>query len=61
MEISKEVMEIISWAVGYAKIKGHEFVTPETILLGHCTDFTFCQAFENCGGDLEVLKKALSD
>jgi len=61
MEISKEVMEIISWSVGYAKCNAHEFITPETILLGHCTDKTFCEAFENCGGDVEVLKKALAD
>ena len=61
MEISKEVMDIISWAVGYAKVNAHEFITPETILLGHCTDKTFCEVFETCGGDVEVLKKALSD
>lgn len=39
----------------------HEYITPEHILLVMCDVSVFCEAFEACNGDIQVLKTNLED
>lgn len=57
MEMSKEVSEIISDSIEYAKENGLEYITPEVILLMVCKNQNFRDAFEECGGSIKKLKK----
>ena len=55
--MSKEVSEIISDSIEYAKDNGLEYITPEVILLMVCKNQNFRDAFEECGGSIKKLKK----
>jgi ATP-dependent Clp protease ATP-binding subunit ClpA len=55
--MSKEVSEVISDSVEYAKENGLEYITPEVILLMICKNKNFREAFEECGGSIKKLKK----
>ena len=55
--MSKEVSEIISDSIEYAKENGLEYITPEVILLMVCKNQNFRDAFEECGGSIKKLKK----
>ncbi|MDD6081876.1 MAG: AAA family ATPase [Oscillospiraceae bacterium] len=55
MEFSKEAMVILRDAIEYVRENNFEYVTPEIILLIIAADSTFAAAFEECGGDTEVL------
>ena len=57
MEMSKEVSEIISDSIEYAKENGLEYITPEVMLLMVCKNQNFRDAFEECGGSIKKLKK----
>lgn len=61
MELSNEVMDIIYSAEEYAKSKGYEYVTPEIVLLMILRNNVFAEAFENCGGDIDSLKRYLKE
>lgn len=55
MRFSEEVMLILRDAIEYAGKNNYEYVTPEIILLIIAANSTFAAAFEECGGDTEVL------
>ncbi len=55
MEFSEEAMVILRDAIEYVRENNFEYVTPEIILLIIAADSTFAGAFEECGGDTEVL------
>ena len=55
MEFSEEAMVILRDAIEYVRENNFEYVTPEIILLIIAADSTFAAAFEECGGDTEVL------
>ena len=55
--MSKEVSEIISDSIEYAKENGLEYITPEVMLLMVCKNQNFRDAFEECGGSIKKLKK----
>lgn len=55
MVLSEEVMNILNQAAVYAREHNYEYITPETVLLMLITDSTFSYAFEECGGDTDLL------
>ena len=59
MELSKEAAVCFNRALAMAAQNGYEFVTPEMLLLAITEDKTFCEAFEGCGGDIEMLRRNL--
>ncbi|MBR5179505.1 MAG: AAA family ATPase [Lachnospiraceae bacterium] len=61
MNVSAEVLTILQKAVDFSIEQKYSYVTPETILYCICDDPLFCESFEECGGDIEVLKKNLTD
>ena len=61
MELSNEVLDIIYKAIDYAQSKGYEYVTPEIVLLMVLKDKVFAEAFEECGGNVDILKKYLKE
>ena len=62
MELSEEAAKLINDAVYYTKKNGCEYVAPETLLLMLAQNVDlFKQAFEVCGGDIEVLIEKLTD
>ncbi|MCR4591511.1 MAG: AAA family ATPase [Lachnospiraceae bacterium] len=61
MELSREVMTVLHQAVLYAKEKGYEYVTPETILMMLAEEGLFIEAFSACGGDIKLLKEKLEE
>lgn len=56
MYISELVNELILKARALATHMGHEYITPEHILLILCDIAIFREAFEECGGDTPELK-----
>lgn len=61
MDLSENVRILFEKAIGFAHDKGYEFVTPETILLFILDNEEFKVAFEECGGDSEVLRGNLTE
>lgn len=61
MEFSIEAMIILRDAIEYASENNFEYVTPEIILLIIAADSTFAAAFEECGGDIEVLAENINE
>lgn len=61
MELSDEVKILFEKAIGFSHEKGYEFVTPETILLFILDNEEFQVAFEECGGDIKVLRSQLEE
>ena len=61
MEMSNDVSNVISDAVGYAKRQNIEYITPEVILLMMCEYEGFRDAFENCDGNIVRLKDQLEN
>lgn len=59
MEISDELQLIISSAFINAKNKGHEFLTPEHLLLASLDYVQANLIIESCNADREILKKNL--
>ncbi|MBQ3794696.1 MAG: AAA family ATPase [Butyrivibrio sp.] len=60
MNLSQEASMIFQKAVRFATENSYEYLTPEMILLQILEDSVFCEAFKECGGDINVLKKSLS-
>ena len=61
MELSNEVLDILYKAIEYAHSKSYEFVTPEIVLLMVLQDKVFAEAFEECGGNVEILKNYIKE
>lgn len=61
MRVTKEVADILNAAFDEAVQEHHEYVTPELLLYEIAAHSTFREAFENCGGDADVLRKNLKE
>ncbi|MEW5909151.1 MAG: Clp protease N-terminal domain-containing protein, partial [Thermodesulfobacteriota bacterium] len=59
--ISKELSTTLGLAVNEAKRRRHEYVSIEHILYAILHDEFGKEIIENCGGDVENLKKVLED
>lgn len=59
MYISQEVSNIVMEARKLAATWKNEYVTPEHLLLAMCSENSFKEAFENCGGNSDELKNDL--
>ncbi len=59
MNLSQEASIVFQQAVKYASDNKYEYVTPEMVLLKILEDSIFSEAFKECGGDINVLKKNL--
>ncbi len=59
MNLSKEAMLVFQKAIEMASSEDYEYVTPEMILLMIIEEKQFIEAYKNCGGDLQTLKKNL--
>ena len=61
MGISKSVSDVMQLAFQIAIHEKYEYVTPEIILMAMCRIDEFADAFELCGGDVDLLEKRLRD
>ncbi len=61
MELSKEAAFVLQNAVAYASKNKYEFVTPEMVLLMILDDEVFTWAYEECGGNISILRESLSE
>ncbi len=59
MTFSKDLTEILSKSIAYAKRNGLEYITPEVMLLSACENEDFVDAFTYCGGSIEELEENL--
>ena len=59
MNYSEGLVAAYMAAVRYSKSNHLEYCTPETVLLFICENELFKDAFRNCGGDIDTLKKDL--
>src|SRR4030042_1466702 len=59
--ISKDVSATLGFAVSEAKKRRHEYVSIEHVLFAILHDEFGKEIIENCGGDVENLKKTLED
>ena len=59
MTFSKDLTEIISKSIAYAKKEELEYITPEVMLLETCEDEGFVDAFTYCGGSIDELEADL--
>ena len=57
MNLSKEAMLVFQKAIEMASSEDYEYVTPEMVLLMIIEEKQFIEAYKNCGGDLQTLKK----
>ena len=55
MRVTKEVADILNLTFDEAIREHHEYVTPELLLYEIAARDTFREAFENCGGDTDML------
>lgn len=61
MKTTQEAGQILSDTIELAAMRNHEYVTPEHFLLVLCRYSSFAQAFEECGGDISLLKRDLEE
>lgn len=61
MNISKQVGQCMMRARALAETMGHEYITPEHVLYVLCEDEAFLEAFEECGGDGELLQDQIEE
>ncbi len=61
MDLSKEAAFVFQNAVSYANKFKYEFVTPEMVLLMILDDEVFSWAYEECGGNVSILRKSLTE
>lgn len=61
MYVSVEVAEIMGRVFARAKEADFEYITPELLLYVICQNKGFVLAFENCGGNVEILSRQLAD
>ena len=60
MELDRTVNRIITAAYNEAKFQKHEFLTPEHLLYSSLFFDEGCEIIENCGGNVDILKKDLA-
>ena len=60
MENSESLNLVIMAALSEAKNRGHEYLTAEHMLYAILFSPEGIEIIENCGGDIEALKKNLS-
>jgi len=60
MENSESLNLVIMAALSEAKNRGHEYLTPEHLLYAMLFSPEGIEIIENCGGDIETLKKNLN-
>ena len=56
MRVTKEVADILNLTFDEGIREHHEYVTPELLLYEIAARDTFREAFENCGGDTDMLR-----
>lgn len=61
MRVTKEVADILNMTFDAAVREHHEYVTPELLLYEIAAQDTFREAFENCGGDTDMLRQNLRE
>lgn len=61
MRVTKEVADILNLTFDVAVREHHEYVTPELLLYEIAAQDTFREAFENCGGDTDMLRQNLRE
>ena len=61
MRVTKEVADILNLTFDEAIREHHEYVTPELLLYEIAARDTFREAFENCGGDTDMLRDNLRE
>ena len=61
MDIEKELSNILNASFNEAKVRNHEYVTPEHILYAALFFDKGIEIITNCGGNIENLKKKLID
>ncbi len=59
MRVTKEVADVLNGAFAAAAKECYEYVTPELLLYMIAGCRTFKEAFENCGGEVELLRDNL--
>ena len=59
MNLSKDAMLVLQNAVELASSKNYEYITPELLLYMILDDPTFVIAYEECGGDVQSVRKKL--
>ncbi len=59
MNISRETNSVLVGAAIYAGKNRYEYITPEMVLLSFCGLKVFRDAFEECGGNIDVLRADL--
>ncbi len=59
MNLSKDAMLVLHKAIELAKSSNYEYITPEMLLFMILDDPTFVAAYEECGGDIQAVKKNL--
>lgn len=61
MKFSNQAMNVLQRAFDYAQQNKYEYVTPEMMLLMLTYEQIFADAFQECGGDLELLEQDIQD
>ena len=61
MYISKLVAKLITESNELAAKLGHEYITPEHVLITMCDYKIFKETFESCGGDAALLKENIAN
>lgn len=61
MRYAENASNILNQAINFAREKNHEYVTPEHLLFVIAFDDNFINAFEDAGGDVELLRKDLDE
>ena len=59
MRINEELNHILTAAVTEAKVRSHEYITPEHVLYASLFFESGSDIIINCGGDVDQLKKDL--
>lgn len=61
MRVNEELNNILTAAFAEAKIRAHEYITPEHVLYASLFFNSGSDIITNCGGDIEQLKKVLEN
>ncbi len=61
MRVNEELNNILTAAFTEAKVRAHEYITPEHVLYASLFFDSGSDIIINCGGDIEQLKKDLED
>jgi len=61
MKISRHVQAIINAAYNEAKIRSHEYLTPEHVLYAALSFNEVQEIFTACGADLDQIRKGMEN